>query len=382
MPMAAGDLLVRYATAQKADVWPKRKAKLRSGACVAGLVRSSRDGRVEENPTLGFTAEIGSVLLPQLPADRQQRPGRVQDIAADVRRSKYSLVQPRPVKLVMSKSRNSMPTSTSSSLSTAEIVLRLTQARGLVDRVDFRKRPEVTRALPLAARPIVTRCLRASNSATRIGATAVAVEMSDYFAVEEEYDELVEQAGKQPARRLELIAPRSRRISTTCARPCRPSDLRAVWTLILRRHDQCASRVKTTPRPYGRRAWQSLADPGRRPILTVAPVRSRLAAAKSWCSTSGIAAAAGAFAPCRRCKHVAAPLPGTSGRSLRHEHRSRSRTMPVSWPRRWPAFLPHAQGRGPAGEVRPARISDALDHRSRGGGARHPCRLFADAGKR
>ncbi|HEY1602489.1 MAG TPA: TlpA disulfide reductase family protein [Pirellulales bacterium] len=195
-------LLVRYATAQKrtSDKGQESFAPERASLAWCDL---SRDGRIEENPTIGFTVDIRSVL-PLLPPTAQAESWQGEDPGTGTK-SKYAIVQPSAeaghVEI------QEMPKSALDNifLSSPKRSFFFDTSRGLVDRVEFESVQEYKG--PTIGGTAHRREILVSVQQRDLNwSTAVAVEMNDYFAVRQECDELVERAGKQPSRTAQLLA--------------------------------------------------------------------------------------------------------------------------------------------------------------------------------
>ena len=97
-------------------------------------------------------------------------------------------------------------------------------SRGLVHRVDFESSQAYASAA-IGGKITTITTLAGVEQRDPNWATAVAVEMSDYFAVKQEYDELVERAGKESAQTRTLLA-RAKANVDDCARQCRQKSFR------------------------------------------------------------------------------------------------------------------------------------------------------------
>jgi thiol-disulfide isomerase/thioredoxin len=195
-------LLVRYATAQMRTS-DKGKESFGPERVSLAWCDLSRDGRIEDNPTLEFTVDVRSVL-PLLPPTAQAESWQGEDPATGTK-SKYAIVQPEGeadhVEI------QEMPKSALDDifLSSPKRSFFFDASRGLVDRVEFQSVQEYM-GYGIGGKANRRDTLVSVEQRDANWSTAVAVEMSDYFAVRQECDELVERAGKQPSRTAQLLA--------------------------------------------------------------------------------------------------------------------------------------------------------------------------------
>ena len=159
------------------------------------------DGRVAANPTLGVMLDVRKIL-PRLPADAQQDTWEAEDAATATRHS-YSVLpaadgDAKHLRFVAEEQGPFNIVYVSASKET----FSLDTERGLVDRIDS----ENTQGYGFKGKGQGETTLTSSENRDPNWCTAVAVEMNDYFAVKREYDELVDRAGKDPARTARLLA--------------------------------------------------------------------------------------------------------------------------------------------------------------------------------
>ena len=160
----------------------------------------SPDGRVNDNPTLGYSVELRTVL-PQLPAQAGQRAWQSNNEITG-RCHEYSLASdkstPEHIEIL---DVNKSPED-DIYLTTAQATFTFDEGRGLIDRIEN-------------SSTHVYGFDRKDNGATKLTSVenldadlcvAIATEMDDYFTAKKDYDDLAERAGREPPRVDELLA--------------------------------------------------------------------------------------------------------------------------------------------------------------------------------
>jgi len=161
----------------------------------------SPDGRVVDNPTLGFTMDVSSIL-PRLPGDAEQRAWQ-SEIATTGARHEYTMPEQDTGETDSLQIQDVAKSPTDEIyLSTSQARFTFDKSRGLVDRIET----ETTQGFGFNGKGTGVTKLTSVERRDPNLATGVAVEMSDYFAVKQEYDELLARAGKEPLRTAELLA--------------------------------------------------------------------------------------------------------------------------------------------------------------------------------
>ncbi len=156
------------------------------------------DGRVADNPTLDFSLNVRR-LLPLLPPAGQTT-WEAENALTNVREEFTQGTSPDADHLTIVDVTHG-PTDEIYATSEKNTISFDTK-RGLVDRVEGELRQEYHGVSVQTTHLTLQEVRRVDPNL----ATAVALEMSDYFAVKREYDELTERAGLEPANTAKLLA--------------------------------------------------------------------------------------------------------------------------------------------------------------------------------
>lgn len=156
------------------------------------------DGRVADNPTLDFMLNVRP-LLPQLPPAGEAT-WQAENALTKVRED-YALGATADEDHLAIVDTTHGPTDEIYSTSEKNTILFDTK-RGFVDQVEGELKQDYRNAAIQTTHVMLKEVNRVDPNL----ATAVALEMSDYFAVKREYDELIERAGIDPAQTAKLLA--------------------------------------------------------------------------------------------------------------------------------------------------------------------------------
>ncbi len=161
----------------------------------------TRDGQIADNPTLGFRADVRAILA-QLPDSAEQKSWQSENQLTG-QRNEYSLAETpaEDATHLAIEDRSTSPTDTIYD-STHRAVFAFDTTRGLVDHVTT----ESTQGYGFNGRGSGGIKLVNVEQHHPDWCAAVAIEMGDYFAVKQEYDELIERAGKDVSQAKELLA--------------------------------------------------------------------------------------------------------------------------------------------------------------------------------
>lgn len=157
------------------------------------------DGRVADNPTLDFMLNVRA-LLPQLPPARQatwQAENALTKVGEE-----FSQGPPADAEHLTIVDVRKDPIANVYAIS-EKFTISFDVKRGLVDHLEGEMKQDFGSGSSTQTTRIALKDVKRVDPNL---ATAVALEMADYFAVKREYDELTERAGLEPANTVKLLA--------------------------------------------------------------------------------------------------------------------------------------------------------------------------------